>query len=140
MTGKRRSRRRGIGGSMPATRRRPCSNAMKNLLRIPVLTRRRIWLAFGVAIVADAMQFLAGPPGWLGFDEAIDVGAMGFLTWVLGFHPLFLPTFVLEMIPPFSEVVPTWTGCVAVVVALRRRTQQDGQPPPASRPSDVIDV
>jgi hypothetical protein len=45
------------------------------------------------------------------------------LTWrVLGFHPLLLPTFALEFLP-IVDVLPTWTGCVALVVALRKRQQ-----------------
>jgi len=104
------------------------------LFRMPVLTRQRVWLAFVVAVVADGLQLLLGPLGWLVLDEVIDLLAMGLSCWLLGFHPLLLPTFVLEIIP-VVDMLPTWTGCVAVVVALRQR-QQDTvvEPPPALPP------
>ena len=45
------------------------------------------------------------------------------LMWrLLGFHPLLLPTFIVEFLP-VTDLLPTWTGCVAVVVALRKRQQ-----------------
>jgi hypothetical protein len=105
------------------------------LFRRPVLTCQRVWLAFVVAVVADGLQLLLGPLGWLMLDEVIDLLAMGLSCWLLGFHPLLLPTFMLEILP-VVDMLPTWTGCVAVVVALRKR-QQDTvvEPPPALPPS-----
>jgi len=50
---------------------------------------------------------------------------------------LLLPTFVVEFLP-LVDLLPTWTGCVAVVVALRKRQQAIATPPPASGP--IIDV
>lgn len=102
----------------------------------PRLTRNRIGLAFAIGVATDALQLLAGPLGWAGADEVLDVAAMILIWRVIGFHPLLLPTFVVELLP-VTDVLPTWTGCVALVVALRRR-QQVGPPPPGSGP--VIDV
>ena len=112
---------------------------MTHLLRKP-LTRRRIWLAFGIAVAADASQLILGPMGWVLFDETVDVVAMSLLVFVIGFHPLFLPTFVVEFMP-VTDMLPTWTGCVAVVIALRRKQQpaEPVSPPPPSR-NDVIDI
>ena len=63
--------------------------------------------------------------------------AAAFLIWrILGFHPLLLPTFIIELLP-VADILPTWTGCVALVIALRRR-QQISTPPAA--PGTVIDV
>jgi len=45
------------------------------------------------------------------------------LSWVIGFHVLFLPTFVVELIP-LVEDLPTWTACTAAVIALRRREKK----------------
>jgi hypothetical protein len=102
----------------------------------PILTKRRIWSAYAVAVAADALQFVLGPFGWAFADEILDVAAAG-ATWsLLGFHPLLLPTFVVEFLP-IADMLPTWTGCVALVVALRKR-QQPAVPPPANGP--VIDV
>lgn len=86
----------------------------------PILTPLGVRLAFAVAIATDLLQFLLGPIGWAFVDETLDLIA-AFLTWrFLGFHLLLLPTFVLEFLP-VTDLLPTWTGCVAVVVALRRR-------------------
>ena len=104
-------------------------------LEPPVLTPSRVRLAYGIGAVTDLLQVLAGPLGWAGADEALDVAAMILLWRVIGFHPLLLPTFIVELLP-ITDVLPTWTGCVALVVALRRR--QVGPPPPGDGP--VIDV
>ncbi len=103
----------------------------------PVLTRHRVRLAYLIAVATDVLQLLLGPLGWTFADEILDVAAM-ILTWrVLGFHPLLLPTFALEFLP-IADWLPTWTGCVALVVALRKRQQALSQQPPA--PGPVIDV
>jgi hypothetical protein len=44
-------------------------------------------------------------------------------SWMIGFHWLLLPTFVMEFIPLVDEL-PTWTACVVLVVALRKREQR----------------
>jgi hypothetical protein len=87
-----------------------------------MLTRTRVLIAFAVAVSVDALQILGGPFGWLLVDQALDVAAALLMWRLLGFHPLLLPTFVIEFLP-VTDLVPTWTGCVAVVVALRKRQQ-----------------
>lgn len=99
---------------------------------VPVLTRKRIGFAFGVAVATDAAQLLLGPLGWTGGDELLDVIAMLLTSWAIGFHPLLLPTFVVEFVPGI-DMLPTWTACTAAVVMLRRRVQ----PPSESAPIDV---
>ena len=111
---------------------------MANRLLPPVLTRRRIWLACAVAVAADVIQLSIGPFGWGGPDEALDIVVMLLLTALIGFHPLFLPTFVVEFIPVIDEL-PTWTACVILVIGLRRK--KTAPPPPVMPPaSNVIDV
>jgi len=105
-------------------------------LPTPILTKRRVWSAYAVAVTADALQLTLGPIGWAFADEIIDVAAAA-ATWaLLGFHPLLLPTFVVEFLP-VADMLPTWTGCVALVVALRKREQPEPPPPTDGR---VIDV
>ena len=100
-----------------------------------VETRSRIKAAYGVAIATDVLQLVLGPFGWAFVDEILDVIALIFTTRLLGFHPLLLPTFVLELVP-IVDVLPTWTGCVALVVATRK-----GQPPtPRGDQTVTIDV
>ena len=102
----------------------------------PALTPGRVRLAYATAVTTDALQFLLGPIGWAGADEVLDVAATVLMWRILGFHPLLLPTFLVELLP-VADMLPTWTGCVALVVGLRRR-QQIGPPPPG--PGPVIDV
>ena len=102
-----------------------------------VLTRARVRLAYVVAVATDVLQLLLGPVGWAFADEILDLAAMILIWRVIGFHPLLLPTFVLEFLP-VADLLPTWTGCVTLVLALRRR--QQGTPPQPPAPGPVIDV
>lgn len=103
----------------------------------PLLTRQRVRLAYTAAVAADVLQFVLGPLGWAFADEILDVAAMIAVSRLIGFHPLLLPTFVLEFLP-VTDLLPTWTGCVALVVALRRKQQETEPKPPG--PGPVIDV
>lgn len=102
-----------------------------------MLTSSRIRAAYAVAIATDVLEWVLGPFGWAFSDEILDVIALIATTRLLGFHPLLLPTFVLEFFP-VTDMLPTWTACVALVVAMRRRQQ-----PPAHGGDDhgvTIDV
>jgi hypothetical protein len=93
------------------------------LFRAPLITRKRMFLALFLAVVADGLQLLLGPLGWLFIDQAIDCVAALLISFVLGFHILLLPTFVIELVPVLDEL-PTWTACTAAVIALRKREQK----------------
>src|SRR6266436_5594932 len=71
--------------------------AIAHIFQPSVLTRSRVRLAYGVAITVDALQWVLGPPGWLFADEILDVAAMALISGAIGFHPLLLPTFALEI-------------------------------------------
>lgn len=115
---------------------------IRRFLQTPRLTGARMACAVTVAVTADALQWLLAAFGPLGFllDEAIDVVAMILTIRAVGFHMLLLPTFVLEFIP-LAGLLPTWTGCVMAVIALRkseqRRSHQSAAPP--AQPSHVKD-
>lgn len=96
-----------------------------------------MYFAFGVALATDAAQILMGPLGWTFADEIFDVIAMVLIVWALGFHPLLLPTFILELVP-LVDMAPTWTACTAMVVMLRRREGPANAPPRTE--ASVIDV
>lgn len=95
------------------------------LLRVPPLRPWRIAAAFAVAVGTDAAQLTLGPLGWSVADEVLDVVAMVLTIWLLGFHVLLLPTFAIELVP-VADMLPTWTGCVGLVVARRRRQARGG--------------
>ena len=94
-------------------------------------------LAFAIAVAADGLQLLLGPLGWAFIDQAIDCVAMILLSYVIGFHILILPTFVIELVPVLEDL-PTWTACTAVVIALRKREQRPPSPAPPEKPA--IDI
>jgi hypothetical protein len=94
-------------------------------------------MAYAVAVAVDVAQLLLGPFGWFGIDEVLDAGAMYVISRLIGFHPLLLPTFILEFVP-FTDMLPTWTGCVALVIRIRKRQGVVADEPPDSTP--VIDV
>ena len=72
---------------------------LNRLGRVPKLTRTRIVLALAVAVMADGLQLLFGPLGWVLGDQLIDVAAMLFVSWLMGFHWLLLPTFAFGTRP-----------------------------------------
>jgi len=111
------------GGSLPTW----IETYVPRWLRPRPLTSSRIAAAFAIAVVVDALQLLFGPAGWMVADEVMDVVAMVATSRLLGFHPLLLPTFALEILP-VANVLPSWTGCVGVVVALRRRDDRRAAP------------
>ena len=93
---------------------------------VPRITPGRMYFALAVALATDGLQMLLGPLGWFLVDEVLDGVAMVLTCGALGFHLLLLPTFLLEMLP-VADWLPTWTGCVAMVLMLRKRAE--GQPP-----------
>jgi hypothetical protein len=101
------------------------------------LTTTRVRAAYAIALTTDALQMVLGPFGWAFADEILDVIAAASLWRLLGFHPLLLPTFLIEFLP-VTDILPLWTGCVALVIANRRREQGLAPPPPSNGP--IIDV
>jgi hypothetical protein len=112
---------------------------MPYLPRTPILNSRRIGAAFAVAILADVVQMLLGPLGWVFLDQALDLVVMVLTIALVGFHPLLLPTFLIELLPGV-DLLPTWTASVAVVVALRIKQARSAGVPPISESPRVIDV
>src|ERR1700679_4346489 len=100
------------------------------------LTRTRIILAIATAVFADALQFFLGPLGWIFGDQAIDCVAIVLTSWLIGFHWLVLPTFVLELIP-LADDLPTWTAVVVAVIALRKRQQRNLQSQSPKTPIEI---
>jgi len=99
-------------------------------MKRPPLTRRRLYAALAVALVADLIDVavtgaenatlgLGLIPGEV-FSGGLDLVVMGIMWRLLGYHWLFLPSFVLELVPEV-EALPTWLGCVGLVAWQRRR-------------------
>ena len=74
-------------------------------------------------MVADGIQIAVGPMGWVGVVQIVDAVAAILTFMILGFHVLLLPTFIVELFP-VVDMMPTWTACVAAVIALRKREER----------------
>jgi hypothetical protein len=109
---------------------------MAKTYKIPI----RIALAFGVAAVADGLQFGVSwltdhllLPGEIA-DFTLDLIVAGILSLLIGFHPIFLPSFILKAVQiPYVEELPTWTACVAYLVWSQKR-EAGNNPQAASEP------
>ena len=96
------------------------------MLRMDVETSQitnRVWLARGIAMIADALQIglapiIVEPLGWP-VNSILDIVVAIVLTRLVGWHIAFLPGFVIEQIP-FANLAPTWT--LAVMIATRGKT------------------
>src|SRR2546423_695743 len=99
------------------------------MFQVPVLTRNRVRLAYTVAITADALQFLLLPLSWTFVEQVIDVVAMIFTWRLIGFHPLLLPTFVVEFLPG-ADLVRTGV----VITGDKLRIPSVGEPFQAAAP------
>ena len=108
----------------------------------PKITRKRIILAFAVALFADAIQIpitaatgtgILAVPGEM-TDFVVDCFVMLITSLLLGFHWLLLPSLFVEVVPGL-DLLPTWTGCVACVVALRKRERSQ---PAINRESEYL--
>ena len=79
------------------------------------LTPGRVKLARAIAITADLAQIVIFPAFSAGgispWDDLLDVAVAGLMSWLIGWHWAFLPTFVSELIPLW-DLVPTWTAAV----------------------------
>ena len=110
---------------------------LNRFLHSPQLNRTRMVSAVAVAVIADGVQLLLGPLGWAFGDQLIDIVAMLLVSWLIGFHWLLLPSFILELVPLVDEF-PTWTACVMAVIILRKRGQRATPPPPPQKPTIEI--
>jgi len=107
---------------------------MRNPFAAKPLTRGRIALAIAIAGATDALIIALGPLAWLPSDEILDVAAMVAISLVIGFNPLLLPTFVLEIMP-ISESLPTWTACVGAVILWRKGSNKMESKPSGEAPA-----
>ena len=106
---------------------------MKPVIR--PMTRGRVVAARTIAVMADFLQIVVFPVfsegGLSPVDAGLDVAVAGFMTWLIGWHWAFLPSFAAELVP-FVDLVPTWT--VAVLIATRP-ARRSPQPPAPALPS-----
>jgi hypothetical protein len=113
------------------------------------LTKKRIVIAYTVAIVADLLEFpisaleltVIAAPLAMFLSFMLDVFVFGIMTFLLGFHWLFLPSFLVEVVPGL-DMLPTWVGCVWFVVRQRKKEQnfKPASAPKIIKEQNVIDI
>ena len=95
---------------------------------LTVPPRLRMRAALGLAIAADLLQMVVFPLFVEGAaspaDDFLDLGMAGVLSWLLGWHWEFLPSFLAKLVPGV-DLVPLWTLAVANVY---RRSKQNPVP------------
>ena len=99
--------------------------------------RLRLRAALGLAIAADLLQMIVFPLFVEGAaspaDDFLDLGMAGVLSWLLGWHWEFLPSFLAKLVPGV-DLVPIWTLAVANVY---RKSKQS--PPAVERRGVTIE-
>ena len=90
----------------------------------------RLRAAIVLAIVADALQVVVFPlfvPGAVSpVDDVLDLVVGGALTYLLGWHWEFLPSFCAKLLPGV-DLVPFWTLAVGNVYRKSRRIAVNAQ-------------
>ncbi len=85
---------------------------------ITVSAGPRLRAALALAIVADLVQMFVFPLFVEGaaspVDDILDLSMAGILSWLLGWHWEFLPSFAAKLVPGV-DLVPLWTLAVANV-------------------------
>lgn len=100
----------------------------------------RLKAAWVVAVGTDALQMFFFPATVEGVFSpvtvALDCLAMVLLAWLVGWHWVFLPSIVFELIPGV-ELAPTWTIAMAIVSRGLNTRAQPGGSPEGTPPKDV---
>ena len=112
---------------------------------LTISPRSRFRAAMVLAIVADALQIAVFPLFVEGAespaDDVLDLGVGAVLTYLLGWHWEFLPSFFAKLVPGV-DLVPCWTIAVANVYRKQKRiagtiegSREDQQTPKNPRSS-----
>ena len=95
-----------------------------NLGSIRIATSSRMRAALVLAIVADLIQMIIFPLFVEGAvspaDDLMDLCMAGLLSYLLGWHWEFAPSFLAKLVPGV-DLVPLWTLAVANVYRKSRR-------------------
>ena len=89
-----------------------------NQAGVAITAKSRMGAAIVLAIAADLVQMIIFPVFIEGAmspaDDMLDLCMTGLLTWLLGWHWEFAPSFVGKLVPGV-DLVPLWTLAVANV-------------------------
>lgn len=105
--------------------------------RITLSAGPRLRAAMVLAILADVLQMVVFPlfieGGASPADDVLDLGMAGVLTWLLGWHWEFLPSFFGKLVPGV-DLVPLWTLAVGNVYRKSKRLAVQSAVPPGEFP------
>jgi hypothetical protein len=94
----------------------------------------RMKTAIAVALVADLLQIVVFPLFVEGAaspaDDVLDLGVAGVLSYLLGWHWEFLPSFLAKLAPGV-DFIPLWTLAVANVYRKSKRLAVAAEESPA---------
>lgn len=89
--------------------------------------RARMRTALALAMVADVVQMIAWPLFAEGaaspVDDLVDLAMAGILTFLLGWHWEFLPSFAVKLVPGV-DLVPLWTLAVGNVYRKAKKEEK----------------
>ena len=95
---------------------------------IAISPASRLRAALALAIVADLLQIAIFPLFIEGAaspaDDLLDLGVAGAMSYLLGWHWEFLPSFFAKLVPGV-DFVPLWTLAVANVYRKSKRSEVD---------------
>jgi hypothetical protein len=101
-----------------------------NASTITISPRTRLHTALALAIVADIVQIAVFPMFIEGAaspaDDILDLGMAGAMSFLLGWHWEFLPSFFGKLVPGV-DFVPLWTLAVANVWRKSKRIEDEPQ-------------
>lgn len=92
--------------------------------RITISAGPRLRAALVLAVLADVLQMVVFPlfveGGASPADDVLDLCMAGVLSWLLGWHWEFLPSFFAKLVPGV-DLVPLWTLAVGNVYRKSKR-------------------
>lgn len=95
---------------------------------VTISDKTRLSAAFALAIAADLVQMALFPLFIEGAaspaDDVLDLGVAGVLSFLLGWHWEFLPSFLAKLVPGV-DFIPLWTMAVANVYRRSRQVRAD---------------
>jgi hypothetical protein len=106
---------------------------------ITISSGMKMRIAMALAVVADVVQMALFPLFIEGaaspVDDVLDLAIAGVLSYLLGWHWEFAPSFIGKLVPGV-DFVPLWTLAVANVWRKSKHIDAGGAPP---HPSPIIE-
>ena len=103
---------------------------------LTISSRPQFRTAMVVAIAADVLEMIVFPLFVEGFDspaaDLMDLCVGGVLTWLVGWHWEFAPSFLAKLMPG-ADLVPLWTLAVGNVIRKSKRMPEPADAPRVER-------